>query len=49
VPNFHRIVVHGSTFPLEWLKLTIDPTIGVGERIHADSWGPSAGSGRSRS
>jgi hypothetical protein len=24
VPNFHRIVVHGSTFPLEWLKLTID-------------------------
>lgn len=25
VPNFHRIVVHGSTFPLEWLKLRIDP------------------------
>ena len=25
VPNFHRIVVHGSTIPLEWLKLTIDP------------------------
>jgi len=24
VANFHRIVVHGSTFPLEWLKLTID-------------------------
>jgi hypothetical protein len=24
VRNFHRIVVHGSTFPLEWLKLTID-------------------------
>jgi hypothetical protein len=24
VPNFHRIVVHGSTFPLEWLKLTIN-------------------------
>jgi hypothetical protein len=23
VSNFHRIVVHGSTFPLEWLKLTI--------------------------
>jgi hypothetical protein len=23
VPNFHRVVVHGSTFPLEWLKLTI--------------------------
>ncbi len=25
VPNFHRVVVHGSTFPFEWLKLTIDP------------------------
>ena len=25
VPNFHRIVVHGSTTPLEWLRLTIDP------------------------
>jgi hypothetical protein len=25
VPNLHRIVVHGSTFPLEWLKLTITP------------------------
>jgi hypothetical protein len=25
VPNFHRITVHGSTFPLEWLKLTISP------------------------
>jgi hypothetical protein len=25
VPNFHRIVVHGSTFPLEWLRLFIDP------------------------
>lgn len=25
VPNFHRIVVHGSTEPLEWLRLTIAP------------------------
>ncbi|MER5641017.1 hypothetical protein ABT095_29210 [Kitasatospora sp. NPDC002227] len=25
VPNFHRIVVHGSTVPLEWLKLTATP------------------------
>ena len=25
VPNFHRIVVHGSTFPLEWLRLTVTP------------------------
>ena len=24
VPNFHRVVVHGSTAPLEWLLLTID-------------------------
>lgn len=24
VPNFHRIVVHGSTSPLEWLKLTVE-------------------------
>jgi hypothetical protein len=23
VPNFHRLVVHGSTTPLEWLRLTI--------------------------
>jgi hypothetical protein len=27
VPNFHRVVVHGSTFPLEWLRLTVDPRI----------------------
>jgi hypothetical protein len=26
VPNFHRVVVHGSTFPLEWLRLTVDPS-----------------------
>jgi len=25
VPNFHRIVVHGSTIPLEYLKLTVTP------------------------
>ena len=25
VANFHRIVVHGSTFPLEYLRLTVDP------------------------
>jgi hypothetical protein len=24
LPNFHRVVVHGSTAPLEYLKLTID-------------------------
>ena len=27
VPNFHRIVVHGSTTPLEWLKLAVDPAV----------------------
>lgn len=26
VPNFHRIVVHGSTAPTEWLKFTVDPS-----------------------
>ncbi|MFA5982865.1 MAG: metallophosphoesterase [Methylococcaceae bacterium] len=25
VSNFHRLVVHGSTFPLEYLRLTINP------------------------
>ncbi len=25
VANFHRVVVHGSTSPLEWLKLSVDP------------------------
>jgi hypothetical protein len=25
VKNFHRITVHGSTSPLEWLKLTVNP------------------------
>ena len=24
-PNFHRIVVHGSTAPMEWLKVTVNP------------------------
>jgi hypothetical protein len=41
VRNFHRIVVHGSTFPLEWLKLTID-THDTGPSIEstATSFGP---------
>lgn len=29
VPNFHRIVVHGSTLPLEWLRLVVDPHTNV--------------------
>ena len=39
VANFHRIVVHGSTFLLEWLKMTIDPAAhGTG----SDAFGPFA-------
>jgi len=39
VPNFHRIVVHGSTLPLEYLRLTIDgdPAAGV-ETFGPFSW-----------
>jgi hypothetical protein len=40
VPNFHRIVVHGSTFPMEWLKLTIDPRAAWENAPTATSWGP---------
>jgi xylose isomerase len=39
VPNFHRIVVHGSTLPLEYLRLTVSPwhqSIAPG----AESFGP---------
>jgi hypothetical protein len=36
--NFHRIVVHGSTFPLEWLRLTIDPS--KNEPNGPDAFGP---------
>jgi hypothetical protein len=32
VPNFHRVVVHGSTTPLEWLKLTVDPRASADRR-----------------
>lgn len=39
VPNFHRIVVHGSTFPLEWLRLTIDPKTAGGPTT-ATTFGP---------
>jgi hypothetical protein len=40
VPNFHRIVVHGSTFPLEWLKLSIDPRAAWENKSTPTSWGP---------
>jgi hypothetical protein len=38
VPNFHRIVVHGSTFPLEWLKIRINPRASAPNG--ADAFGP---------
>jgi hypothetical protein len=40
VPNFHRIVVHGSTFPLEWLKLSVDPRAAWENAATLTSWGP---------
>jgi hypothetical protein len=40
VPNFHRVVVHGSTQPLEWLKLTIDPDAHY--KTTATTFGPFA-------
>jgi hypothetical protein len=38
VPNFHRIVVHGSTTPLEYLRLTVTP--GQHGPATASSFGP---------
>jgi len=38
VANFHRIVVHGSTTPLEWLKVTIDPEASAA--ASASAFGP---------
>jgi len=38
VPNFHRITVHGSTTPQEYLKLTIDPAANAANG--ADAFGP---------
>jgi hypothetical protein len=40
VPNFHRIIVHGSTFPMEWMKLTIDPRAAWENAPTPTSWGP---------
>jgi hypothetical protein len=39
VPNFRRIVVHGSTAPMEWIKLQIKPGDSAG-RASANSFGP---------
>jgi hypothetical protein len=38
VPNFHRVTVHGSTMPSEWLKLGIDPDANAANGT--DSFGP---------
>jgi len=38
VPNFHRVVVHGSTEPLEWLRLTVTP--GATAVASSDAFGP---------
>lgn len=38
VSNFHRVIVHGSTFPLEWLKLTVTP--GAHAPTTSTSFGP---------
>jgi hypothetical protein len=37
VPSFHRVVVHGSTTPLEWLELTVEP------RAHAPNGAEALG------
>jgi hypothetical protein len=42
LPNFHRVVVHGSTFPLEWLKVTVDPA--ADNPAGPNAVGPSPGS-----
>ena len=39
VKNFHRIVVHGSVAPMEWLKLNVKPGESEG-RAGANSFGP---------
>jgi hypothetical protein len=38
VANFHRVTVHGSTIPLEYLDLTVTP--GGHAATNATSFGP---------
>lgn len=38
LPNFHRLVVHGSSFPLEYLRMTVDPRRNAA--ASASSFGP---------
>jgi hypothetical protein len=42
--NFRRVVVHGSTSPLEWLRLSVDPDA---DEVASEDGGHSPGSGRS--
>jgi len=37
-PNFHRLVVHGSTFPLQYTRLTVNPR--ANNATTATSFGP---------
>jgi hypothetical protein len=39
VKNFHRIVVHGSTAPMEWIKLQVTPEDSFG-RASSNTFGP---------
>jgi hypothetical protein len=38
VPNFHRVTVHGSTFPMEWLKLSVNTNVNA--PASANAFGP---------
>jgi hypothetical protein len=38
VPNFHRLVIHGSLFPLEYTRLTVNPR--ANNAATATSFGP---------
>lgn len=38
VSNFHRVIFHGSTLPLEWLKLNVDPAQNANQSAYA--YGP---------
>jgi hypothetical protein len=40
VPNFHRVLVHGSTFPFEWVKVTINPRANVPAGASSSAFGP---------
>jgi hypothetical protein len=40
VKNFHRIVVHGSVAPMEWVKLDVKADDRDGRRASANTFGP---------